>query len=242
MRCFRRLRTNFIGKRTQQTATQSNNAVRGFSPFLEDKGTALNLYQALSFYYLHPHPEITPFVFLAGIQQNQFTQIGMLSHQMRTYPHRISEWTDFLVKSVPERARLEYQQLKPENMQKLAKISGDPLKFLIQKIEKQIAASLICTEDVPEAQYAQGSHESLRKYSLRDLPNVSTSFIFNNPLLRLECKAKNPRYFNFYCKILDLTCKNSKICEHHDFKTLNVKISCLHKFEIRSLHSQVQVK
>ena|SRR3990167_3674332 len=80
-------------------------AYTNFSPFIEQHGEEdykLNLAKSFNFYYANPHPQITPFLFLSCIKYNDVVAMALLSHQMRTYPHRITEWCRFLMEGRPK--------------------------------------------------------------------------------------------------------------------------------------------
>ena len=90
---------------------------------------------------------------------NELGSIGLLSHQMRNYPHRILSWTKFLLQELPSFTESELKVIDKRSLQDLKEKHPDPLKFLIDRRKNLIASTLYTVKDITSARFASENEE-----------------------------------------------------------------------------------
>ena len=114
----------------------------------------MNLLKAYTFYYAHPHPEMSPYIFLTSTLFNELGSVGILSHQMRNYPHRILGWTEKLLKALPSFTESELAVLDAQSKEQLNKKYANPLESLVHQRKQLVASVLYSVKDISVAKFA----------------------------------------------------------------------------------------
>ena len=150
-----------------------------FSPFVDSPAKSMNLLKAFTFYYANPHPEVSPHLFLTTTLFNEIGAIGLLSHQMRHYPHRILQWTDHLLEALPSFVESELSVIDPQSKQRLQQTHGDPKRYLIDRRTDLLASVLYSVKDCSSAcqAAAKESFESI-DFSPESVSKRETESVF----------------------------------------------------------------
>lgn len=152
-------RQNLSRNRFYSTSNKTELPFSRYSPFVDTPGRTLNQLKAYSFYYAYPHPEITPYIFLTTTLFNELGSIGILSYQMRNYPHRILQWTDTLLDVLPSFTESEFAVMDDRSKAYLQKKFDDPLKSLVNRRKNLLASTLYTVKDFSSARFASEKKE-----------------------------------------------------------------------------------
>lgn len=73
---------------------------------------------------------------------------------MRNYPHRILEWTEQLLKTLPSFTEAEIGVLDEKSKNSLTKKYENPVEHLVNKRKRLIASALYSVKDFSAAKFA----------------------------------------------------------------------------------------
>jgi len=163
-----------------------------YSPFVNAQDKTIDLLKAYSFYYTHPHPEISPYLFLTNTLFNEFGSIGLLSNQMRNYPHRILNWTQLLLNIIPSFTESELKRLDKQSYEILKNKFNDPEDYLIKRRKHLVASTLYSLKDLTCARFAS-EYEEFKDFNFNSesllfgkFIDIASSIEIDNPIKFLD--------------------------------------------------------